>query len=151
MSNFFLDMKGLGYHLQNGTKIRNRCLHLYIKWFSDICRHWCEGKRQPVYADDSAATGSQRKIANILSKSRKSRKEIFYYISCYPGPIFLTFFRTFFLVISSFLLNNFLKVKIRKKFASRKGAFLSRNQTLKFARIAKIRKVWQHWPTTHAQ
>ncbi len=24
--------------------------------------------------------------------------------------------------------------------------FLSRNQTLKFARIAKIRKVWQHWP-----
>ncbi len=46
---------------------------------------------------------------------------------------------------TEFPLKNVPKLKIRKKFASRKGSFLTRNQTLIFARIAKIRKVWQHW------
>ncbi len=44
-----------------------------------------------------------------------------------------------------FSLPKIMDVKIRKKFASCKGPFLSCNQTLKFSRSAKIRKVWQHW------
>ncbi len=51
----------------------------------------------------SAATGSQRKFANFLSKSRKIRKDFFYYISCYPGQTFSTFVEPFFVILSFFI------------------------------------------------
>ncbi len=83
--------------------------------------------------------GCDEKSQNLLSKSLKIHREFFYYIICFQVNFFILF-----CTFRGFLLHNFLKVKIRKKFASRKGAFLSRNQTLKIARTAKIRKVWQH-------
>ena len=47
----------------------------------------------------SAATELQRKIADFFAKSLKIRKEIFYYISCFPCStcqIFSFFFEPFF-------------------------------------------------------
>ncbi len=57
-------------------------------------------------------------------------------------PFFLAFLFLFW-SFRVFLLHKILEVKICKKFASCKGPFWSHNQTLEFARIAKICKVWQ--------
>ncbi len=88
----------------------------------------------------------------VATKNRKSSfkksqnsQRIFLLHKLFLRLVFSVLFLILFCTFWGFLLNKFLKVKIRNKFASRKGAFLSRNQTLKFARIAKIRKVWQHW------
>ncbi len=87
----------------------------------------------------------------VATKNRKSSfkksqnsQRIFLLHKLFLRLVFSVLFLILFCTFWGFLLNKFLKVKIRNKFASRKGAFLSRNQTLKFARIAKIRKVWQH-------
>ncbi len=54
-------------------------------------------------AEDSAATGSERKIAKFLSKICKIRKDFFGYTSCYPGKKYFSLFNPFFNILGGFL------------------------------------------------